>query len=163
MAQPISSYPKNEWSEEERKEIAIDALQEALVEQDEAIEKLIDIVGDLQSAGILEALQAVILAKEKIAEIAVQQVSKDSVVNVINHALGVSSVLSSLDPNISKKVMKGMVRGLEEAELYRNSPQKWSLFQLITALNDPAIQTSLQFGLHFLKGMGKELQADEKK
>lgn len=163
MAQPISSFPEKEWSEQERQDHTMNTLQEALCEQEEAIQKLLHIAGDLQSAGILEALQAIIQAKEKITEIAVRQMSKDAIVNIIQHAVGVSGELSSLDPAASKKLLKGMRRGLEEAELFRNSPQKWSTFQLLTALQDPAIQTSLQFGLHFLRGLGKELQTDEKK
>lgn len=164
MAIPITSIKREEQSPEEIKANKLSELQALIAEQDQAFNKILEITGDLNDAGIFDALKAMVKAKDDIAKIAVDQASREPVTNLINHAINASAVLSSINPEVTTKLASSLKRGLDEAELYQGNNQKASIFQVMTALNDPDINVAVKFGLDFLKGMGKELRnTNEKK
>ncbi|WP_342512953.1 DUF1641 domain-containing protein [Sporosarcina sp. FSL K6-1522] len=160
MAIPITSIAKKELTPEETKQAKLAELQSLIAEQDQAFNKILEITGDLDDAGIFDALKAMVKAKEDLAKIAVGQVSREPVTNIINHVLSASSVMAAIDPAVTEKLASSVKAGLDEAELYRGNGQKVGVFQLMTALNDPDINRAAKFGLDFLKGMGKELDKD---
>ena len=133
-----------------------------IAEQDQALNKILEITGELDDAGVFDALKAMVKAKDDIARIAVDQASREPVTNLINHVLNASGVISSIDPDVTAKLAASVKSGLDEAELYRGNGQKVSIFQLMTALNDPDMNRAVKFGLDFLKGMGKGLEYDSK-
>ncbi|HJF32064.1 MAG TPA: DUF1641 domain-containing protein [Sporosarcina psychrophila] len=157
MAVPITSIKKKELTQEEIKQKKLKELQSLIAEQEQALNKILEITGELDGAGVFDALKAMIKAKNEIAKIAVDQASRDPVTNLINHVLNATSVISSIDPDVTGKLAKSVKSGLHEAELYRGNEQRVSIFQLMTALNDPDTNRAVKFGLDFLKGMGKEL------
>jgi len=158
MAAPITSIKRNELTPEEIKQNKLEELQSLIAEQDQALNKILEITGELDGAGIFDAMKAMVKAKDEIAKIAVEQASRDSVINIINHVLNATSVISSIDPGVTSKLATSVKSGLHEAELYSGNGQKVSFFQLMTALNDPDTNRAIKFGLDFLKGMGKGLE-----
>ncbi len=158
MAVPITLINKKELTPEEIKQKKLEELQSLIAEQDQALNKILEITGELDGAGIFDALKAMVKAKDDIAKIAVDQASRDPVTNIINHVINASGVIASIDPDVTAKLGASVKSGLNEAELYRENGQKVSIFQLMTALNDPDTNRAVKFGLNFLKGMGKELE-----
>lgn len=158
MAVPITSIKRNEQTPQEIKQNKLEELQTLIVEQDRALSKILEITGELDSAGVFDALKAMVKAKDDIAKIAVDQASRDPVTNIINHVLNASSVISSINPDVTAKLAASVKSGLNEAELYSGNGQKVSIFQLMTALNDPDTNRAVKFGLDFLKGVGKGLE-----
>ncbi len=158
MAVPITSIKRNEQTPQEIKQNKLEELQTLIVEQDRALSKILEITGELDSAGVFDALKAMVKAKDDIAKIAVDQASRDPVTNIINHVLNASSVISSINPDVTAKLAASVKNGLNEAELYSGNGQKVSIFQLMTALNDPDTNRAVKFGLDFLKGVGKGLE-----
>jgi uncharacterized protein YjgD (DUF1641 family) len=161
MAVPITSIKKKELTAEEIKLKKLEELQSLIAEQDQALNKILEITGELDGAGVFDALKAMVKAKDGIAKIAVNQASREPVTNIINHVLNATSVISSIDPDVTAKLATSVKSGLHEAELYRGNGQKVSIFQLMTALNDPDTNRAVKFGLDFLKGMGKGLDDDK--
>lgn len=160
MAVPITSIKKEELTIEENKKKKLEELQSLIIEQDKAFHKILEITGDLDNAGVFDAVKAMVKAKDDILKIAVDQASREQVTNLINHLLNATTVVSSIDPEITAKLAVSIKSGLHEAELYRNNGQKVTVFQLMTALNDTDINRAVKFGLDFMKGMGKELDDD---
>ncbi|QNK90263.1 MULTISPECIES: DUF1641 domain-containing protein [unclassified Sporosarcina] len=158
MAAPITSIKWNELTPQEIKQNKLGELQSLIAEQDQALNKILEITGELDDAGVFDALKAMVKAKADIAKIAVDQASRDPVTNIINHVLHATSVISSIDPDVTAKLAASVKSGLNEAELYSGNGQKVSIFQLMTALNDPDTNRAVKFGLDFLKGMGKGLE-----
>jgi uncharacterized protein YjgD (DUF1641 family) len=160
MAIPITSIKKKEHTPEEIKQRKLAELQSLIAEQDQALNKILEITGELDDAGIFDALKAMMKAKEDLAQIAVNQASREPVTNIINHVLHATGVISSIDPAVTAKLAASIKSGLDEAELYRGNGQKVGIYQVMTALNDPDINRAAKFGLNFLRGMGKELDND---
>lgn len=158
MAAPITSIEKQVLTPEEQQQQKLDELQALLADHDEAIQKIVGIAGELNSIGILDAAGAMIQAKEKIAHIALHQVSREPVTNLINHVMKASAAMTKVDPELTDKLSSSMVKGLEAANQHVASNQKIGLFDLAKSLKDPDINRAIGFGLHFLKGMGQGLK-----
>lgn len=157
MAIPITSIKKNEQTAEQVKQKKLAELQSLIAKQDEAIHKILEVTGELDEIGLFDALHAIVKAREDIARIAVDQLSREPVTHLINHLLHLSSALSTIDPEVTNKLATSLKVGIEEAELSKTF-QKVSIFQLMTALNDPDINRAITFGLNFLKGIGKGIE-----
>ncbi|WP_438317936.1 DUF1641 domain-containing protein [Sporosarcina sp. FA9] len=157
MAVPITSIKKKQYTPEQIQEQKLEELQALLAKQDEALEKILSITGELNDIGVLDAVAAMVKAKEQIAKIAVDQVSREPITNLINHVMNASAVMSSIDPAITSKLVESVRSGLNEAELRRDNDEKVGVLQLMTLLKDDDINRGLKFGLDFLRGMGKEL------
>lgn len=157
MASPITSIHRKKLSETELQQKKIEELQSLIAEQQDSLQKMIEIASELNDAGVLDAVAAMIKAREKLAEIAVTQASREPVTNLMNHLLNAVATLSSIDPAATEKLIKAMKNGIEEAELYRGNDDRVSILQVMTALNDPEVNQAVKYGMDFLKGMGKEL------
>ncbi|MBO1913497.1 hypothetical protein J4G37_52875, partial [Microvirga sp. 3-52] len=95
MAAPITSIKLKELIAEEIQSEKLLELQLLLTKQEQAINKLLEITGDLDDAGVLDAVKAMVKAKDEIAEIAVDQVSREPVTNLVNHVINASSMLTA--------------------------------------------------------------------
>ncbi|OMP65761.1 DUF1641 domain-containing protein [Domibacillus epiphyticus] len=157
MAAPITSITKQVLTPEEQQQQKLAELQTLLADNDEAIQKILGIAGELNSIGILDAADSMIQAKEKIAHIALGQVSREPVTNLINHLMNASAVATRIDPELTTKLVGSMEKGINEGIDFLQTDQKTSVFDLAKSLKDPDINRAIGFGLHFLKGMGKGL------
>lgn len=160
MAKPITSIHKNQPTIEETQQQKLVELQALLAEQEAAVNKILAITGELNDAGVLDAVQAMMKAKEDIAEIAIDQLSKDATTTMIQNVLNAAGILSSVDPGVSEKLAASIKSGLNQAQLGSETSETIGLLDLMKSLKDPDINRAINFGRHFLKGMGKAL--DEK-
>lgn len=158
MATPITSIKKNELTEEEKQQERLAELQSLIAEQEQALSKILQITGELEEAGVIDAAQAMVNARENLTQIAVDQASREPITNAINHLLNVSSLLTSMDPHITEKLVESVKSGFHEVELYGQNEQKIGMLDLLKSLNDPDVNRAVKFGMHFLKGMGKGLE-----
>jgi len=157
MARPITSIKLKQQTPEEIQQEKLSELQLLITEQEQAINKILEITGELDDIGVFDAVQAMVKAKEDIAEIAVNQVSREPVTNLINHVMNVSGMLTDIDPGVTEKLAASVKSGLNEAELQDGNDEAVGVFDLMKSLKDPDINRSIKFGLNFLKGMGKGL------
>jgi uncharacterized protein YjgD (DUF1641 family) len=158
MAQPITAVKKNVKTKEQIQQEKLAELQKALAEKDAALTKALDFIGELDKIGALEAANAMLEAKDKIASIALGQVSREPVTNMINNLMGAAGVLTKMDPEVTAKLLDSVVSGLKQGETFVESEQKVGAYDLVKSLKDPDINRAIGFGLHFLKGMGQELK-----
>ena len=88
MAAPIKVIQKQELTEEEIKQKKLDDLKELLVNNEDALNQMFNIVGELNDIGMLEAANSMLKAKEPIAKIVLGQVTREPVTNLINNMMG---------------------------------------------------------------------------
>lgn len=157
MASPITHLKKKQLSPDEIRHNKLKELESLLAEQDQALNKLLQITGDLNDAGILDAALAMVKAKEGITEIVVHQATREPVTNLINNMMSAAGALTAIDPAMTEKLAASVANGLKDAERERTNEKKVGIFQLMKSLKDPDINRSIKFGLNFLKGMGKSL------
>jgi uncharacterized protein YjgD (DUF1641 family) len=158
MAAPITAIQKHVWTDEELKQQKLEDLITLLTDNEEAINKILDIVGELNDIGVLEAVNAMLQAKEKIAKIALGQVTREPITNLINNLMGAAGALTNLDPELTKKLVSSVTLGMDEGNKHIQSNNKIGMFDLLKVLNDPDINRAVGFGIHFMKGLGKGLK-----
>ncbi|MEJ9212017.1 DUF1641 domain-containing protein [Bacillus smithii] len=158
MAEPITFIRKKEMTKEEQIQQKLDELKSLLADHDDDLTNLLKIIGELNQAGLLEAANAMLQAREKIAKIALGQVSREPVTNLINNLMGVAGAVSNIDPDFTEKLMNSITNGIKEGNHHLQNGDKVKFRDLLKVLNDPDINRAIGFGLHFLKGMGQGLK-----
>ncbi|WP_338754402.1 DUF1641 domain-containing protein [Bacillus sp. FJAT-52991] len=158
MAAPITTIQKQQLTEEQIKEQKLEDLKTLLSENEEALNQIFSIVSELNNTGALEAATKLLQAKEEVASIALHQVSREPVTNLINHFMGIAGVLSAMDPEMTKKLVNSLNAGMDETKKLVNSEEKVGIFDLMKVLKDPDVNRAVNFGIHFLKGIGKGLK-----
>ena len=158
MAVPITGIKKQQLTEEQLKEQKLDNLKELLSENEEAVNQVFSIMAELNDIGALEAAMKLLEAKEEVAHIALGQLTRKPVTNIINNLMGVAGALTELNPETTTKLIEGLNTGVDEASKALESNEKISAFKLMKMINDPDVNRALNFGVHFLKGLGKGLK-----
>lgn len=158
MAEPITSIKKQQVTDEQLKEQKLDNLKQLLSEQEDAVNQVLLIMAELHDIGALEAAMKLLEAKEEVAHVALGQLTRKPVTNIINNLMGVAGALTELNPETTTKLIEGLNSGVEEANKALESDEKVSAFKLVKMLNDPDVNRALNFGVHFLKGLGKGLK-----
>lgn len=159
VASPITSIQRKQATPEQQQTEKLDELQALIAEQQQSLNKILELTSELDKAGVLDAANAMLKAKDELAGIAVTQASREPMTNLINNLLNTAGLLTSLNPEVTANLKNSITHGIEEAELYKGNGDKVSILQVMTALNDPHINRAVKYGLDFLKGMGKGLES----
>ncbi|MGY4796178.1 DUF1641 domain-containing protein [Lysinibacillus fusiformis] len=158
MAVPITGIKKQQLTEEQLKEQKLDNLKKLLSDNEETVNQVFSIMAELNDIGALEAAMKLLEAKEEVAHVALGQLTRKPVTNIINNLMGVAGALTELNPETTTKLIEGLNTGVDEASKALESNEKVSAFKLMKMLNDPDVNRALNFGVHFLKGLGKGLK-----
>src|SRR5699024_6616768 len=109
MAEPITNIHQSTLTEEEKIEIKFENLKKQFVDNEESVSKVLEIMEELNDIGALEAVAAMLLAKEDIAKITLDQVSREPVINLLNTIIGATSnVMATYTEKFKKLVSIGM-------------------------------------------------------
>ncbi|MDR4947163.1 DUF1641 domain-containing protein [Neobacillus cucumis] len=158
MAKPIKVIQKTELTEEQKKKQSLENLLSGVAENKESLLETLMLLQELHESGITEALGSLLKTKEKAAKIAVGQLTRKPVTNMINNAMAAGGILTELDPETTSKLAKSLTSGLQRAEQGLKEDYKIGLFDLMKAIKDPDINRALGFGFNLLKGMGEGLK-----
>jgi uncharacterized protein YjgD (DUF1641 family) len=158
MAKPIKVIQKTELTEEQKKMQSLENLLSGVAQNEDSLLETLNLMQELHDSGIMDALGSLLKAKEKAAKIAVSQLTRQPVTNMINNAKAAGGILTELDPETTSKLAKSLTAGLKKAEQGLKADSKLGLFDLMMALKDPDINRALGFGFNLLKGMGEGLK-----
>ncbi|HYK74882.1 MAG TPA: DUF1641 domain-containing protein [Pseudoneobacillus sp.] len=158
MAKPIKIIQKTELTEEQKKMQSLENLLSGVAENKDSLLETLNLLQELHDSGIMDALGSLLKSKEKAAKIAVGQMTREPVTNMINNAMAAGGILTELDPNITSKLAKSLTNGLQKAQQGLVEDTKLGVFDLMKALKDPDINRVIGFGFNLLKGMGEGLK-----
>lgn len=158
MAMPIRTIKRIELTEEQKKEQTLDSLLTEVVQTKDSLVETLDLLQELHNSGILDAINSLVKTKEEVARIAVGQMTREPVTNMINNAMAAGGVLTQMDPEMTKKLMGSVAKGLERAEQGLQSNSTTGMLDIMKALKDPDMNRAITFGMNLLKGIGEELK-----
>lgn len=158
MGKPISTIAMDEKSNEQIKQESVDGLVHFAAENSAGLKQTIELIQELHESGILEILVSLVQAKEKVAKIAIDQMVRPPVTNMINNGMAAAGALSEVDPEFTKKLVTGLTSGMKKAEDGLKSGQKAGVIDLLKAMKDPDINRTILFGINLLKGIGEGLK-----
>lgn len=157
MAAPITEI-HNPITEEDIKLQKIEELKMLVTDNEEVLNSLFNILGELNDSGVLDAATSMLRGKEQIAKVALGQVTREPVTNLINTLMGATGALMKADTDQVTKLLNSALAGIDEGSKFIETDKKIGVMNLVKVLNDPDINRAIGFGVHFLKGMGKELK-----
>jgi uncharacterized protein YjgD (DUF1641 family) len=158
MAKPITKIEQPTLTEKEMQQRSLEKVIKDVADNAEGIQQTIQLLQELHNSGVLEAVKALIEAKEKITKIAVGQLLNPPVTRAINNVMAAAEALTELDPEMTKKLTGSVVKGLKKAEEDIENNTQVGILDLLKALRDPDINRAMGFSLRFLKGMGEGLK-----
>jgi uncharacterized protein YjgD (DUF1641 family) len=158
MAKPIHIIKRTELTEEQKKEQSLESLLTEVAQTKDSLVETLDLLQELHNSGILDAINSLVKTKEEVAKIAVGQMTREPVTNMINNAMAAGGVLTQMDPEMTKKLMGSVAKGLERAEQGLQSNSETTILDIMKALKDPDLNRAITFGLNLLKGVGEELK-----
>ena len=157
MAKPIKTIQRTEITEEHIKAESLESILSGVAQNKDSLLETLQLLQELHDSGIIDALGGLVKAKDKVAKIAVGQLTRKPLTNMINNAMAAGGILTETEPETTKKLISSLSVGLQKAEEGLKSDVKFGLFDLVKALKDPDINRALGFGVNLLKGLGEGL------
>lgn len=158
MAKLISTIKKEELTTEQLQAQKLEDLKQLVANNEDAVKQIFTILTELNDIGALEAASKLIEAKEEVAHIALGQLTRKPITNIMNNLMGVAGALSDMDPATTAKLIDALNSGLDEGNKAIEADEKIGVLQLMKQLKDPDVNRAVNFGVHFLKGLGKGLK-----
>ncbi|NRD80065.1 DUF1641 domain-containing protein [Bacillus sp. BRMEA1] len=158
MAKPIQMIQKKQQTEEEIKTQSLESLLSEIAQNKDSLLETLKLLQEFHDSGIMEIIGSFLKAKETAAQIAVDQLTRQPVTNMINNVKSVGGVLTELNPDTISKLAKSLTLGLQKAETGLKNDTKLGLLDVMKALKDPDINRALEFGFNLLKGIGENLK-----
>ncbi|MGG0286343.1 DUF1641 domain-containing protein [Peribacillus butanolivorans] len=162
MAKPITKIDEPIFTEKEKQDQTLEKVLQDLSENADGIKETIKLLQELHESGILGAINNLVEAKEIVAKIAVGQLLRPPVTNAVNNAMEAAGVLTELNPEMTKKLVGGLSKGLQKAEEGFQLNKKVSVFDLVKLMRDPDVNRVMRFSLDLLKGLGEGLKGQSK-
>ncbi|HBV04733.1 MAG TPA: DUF1641 domain-containing protein [Staphylococcus sp.] len=155
MGERIRVIKRMEEPKEYKIEKDMEILQERLSDKKIAIEKGIDILDALEKAEALDAVHAAIVQRKVITGNIVTELNKEQYEGILDNIGNVLFMFGDLDLEEASVFVKKINNGMRVANR-ANSNNKTSVKDLLGALKDPEINSSITMLLNFLKGMSRE-------
>lgn len=155
MAKAIKQIEKRVPNEAEEQTEALGSILKAATENRAALLQMIDIVGELHKAGLLDIVQGILKNRHAVGVLAINQMNQPSAHRMIKNAMKALEFLGGIDPNKMGAVLSGVTSGLDKASDLPDKPI--GLWDLGKSYRDPNINASLSLMLNFLRGMGEGL------
>ncbi|GAB1612754.1 hypothetical protein AXY37_05810 [Mammaliicoccus lentus] len=155
MGERIRVIKRMEEPKEYKIEKDMKILQERLSDKKIAIEKGIDILDALEKAEALDAVHAAIVQRKVITGNIVTELNKEQYEGILDNIGNVLFMFGDLDLEEASVFVKKINNGMRVANR-ANSNNKTSVKDLLGALKDPEINSSITMLLNFLKGMSRE-------
>lgn len=158
MAAPIRKIKRIELTEEQKEKQSLESLLTEVAQNKDSLLETLQLLQELHDSGILEAVNSLVKTKEEVAQIAIGQLTREPVINLLNNAMAAGGALTQMDPDTTKKLMGSVAKGLEKAEQGLQSGSQTTILDLMKALKDPDLNRALTFGMNLLKGVGEGLK-----
>ncbi len=149
-------------TEEELQAESLVEILKAVSDNRQAIISFLDILKELQEAGLLDIVQGIMKNRSNLGSVGFEFIKVANVPIMLKKYHPCRAVfLGRLDPAKTQKLISGIGSGLEQSMHKGEEPA--NLWGLLGLLKDPNVTASISTTLHFLRGLGEELNKPEDK
>lgn len=154
MAERISKIKRIERTDAELKAESLSEVTDAIAENKDSILKAIKLIGTLDEAKILDALNGAVKQRGAITEKVVSEINKEQYAGIIHNMGQMLFLLGSLNTEELSVFLNKVTKGIHVANR-ANPNARSSVSGLIKVLKDDEINRSLTYFLTMLKGMSR--------
>ncbi|WP_377887662.1 DUF1641 domain-containing protein [Alkalihalobacillus sp. R86527] len=156
MAKAIKSIKKIELTEEEKRAQDLKEIEDALIDNKEALLETLDVVGHMKERGVISLLNGMFGEGDRVLKVLVDLLSTPENTMAIKNLMLLVGALGRINVKELEPLIERLNNGIENVSENEEIEHKTGYLDLIKALKDPEINRSLSILLLFLKGMGSE-------
>lgn len=152
MAERITEIKRLKKSYEQIKQESLNDVIDAIVENKDSILKAIRLIGILDEAKILDALNGGLKARQVIINKFAVELNKDIYSGVLTNTAQLVFLLGELDVKDLSELLSRLNRGIHAANLTKPG-DKTTIKSLVGFLRDDDLNRSMTYMLNLLRGM----------
>jgi uncharacterized protein YjgD (DUF1641 family) len=161
MAKSIRTIERKFPTEEEVQAESVKEILHVLSENREAIVSFMGILKEVHEAGVFDIGHGVLQNRKSLESIGLEFIKVANIPVMLKNVILATQFLGRLDPIRTEKLIGGLSNGLDQAMQQQDKPK--SMWGLLGLMRDPNVMASISTALHFLRGMGDELNKREEK
>lgn len=154
MAERITEIKRLKKSYEQIKQESLNDVIDAIVENKDSILKAIRLIGILDEAKILDALNGGLKARQVIINKFAVELNKDIYSGVLTNMAQLVFLLGELDVKDLSELLSRLNRGIHAANLTKPG-DKTTIKSLVGFLRDDDLNRSMTYMLNLLRGMSR--------
>ena len=154
MAERITEIKRLKKSYEQIKQESLNDVIDAIVENKDSILKAIRLIGILDEAKILDALNGGLKARQVIINKFAVELNKDIYSGVLTNMAQLVFLLGELDVKDLSELLSRLNRGIHAANLTKPG-DKTTIKNLVGFLRDDDLNRSMTYMLNLLRGMSR--------
>ncbi|MGY4691606.1 DUF1641 domain-containing protein [Salibacterium sp. K-3] len=161
MAKAITQINVQEKTEEERKKQIHQDMLDQIADNQESIRTTLDIIEELQQAGVLDMAKGLLRMREEIGSISIDKVNEPGMHHLIKNGFHAIAFIEKLDPKDIEQIMEGTVQGLDHLSKETEKGEPVGVWGLLKMMRDPHVMTALSAMGAFLHGFGEGMERKE--
>lgn len=156
LAKAIKTITRIEKTAEDQRKEDLLEVENALIENKEAIIDTLEILQHMQDRGVLSLLKGLFGQGDKVMDILVKTVDKKETTNTLKNLLLMTGVLGMINVKQLEPFLLKIDAGIARVAENKEPAEKTSYFDLARSLKDPEVNRAVTMLISFLKGMGQE-------
>lgn len=155
MANPTTSIIQ---AEDDSASKAKAQLEQAYAENAEGIVQALGLLQALEERGVLPLTRALVEQGDDVLKIILALVTKEEYMGGIKNLIALVQGLTAIPNESMQSIVAGFQGGIDEAS-HTPSAEKFGVYDILKALQDPDVSRAISHGMAFLKGMGRAIGA----
>ncbi|MCA0991581.1 DUF1641 domain-containing protein [Bacillus hwajinpoensis] len=162
MAKAIKQIKRIQVSEEEKRANDLKEIEDALIENKDALLETLNVVGGMKERGILTLLNGMFGEGDRVLKVIVDLLNVPENTTALKNLMLLFGAAGKINVQDLEPLLLKVNAGIENVAEHSEGMEKTGYFDLLRALKDPEINRSLTILMTFLKGMGKDTENEEK-
>ncbi|EGK12400.1 DUF1641 domain-containing protein [Kroppenstedtia eburnea] len=158
MARPIQRIDRIPSDPQQERQDALGEILGALTENKEAVLTTLDLLGEIQRAGVLDLLQGMVKNRHEVGVIALHQLNQPPNLHLIRNIIGGIQFLGRLHPDQLNRWLNSLSTGLERSTELMDREEPESLWELGKWMRSREVRSSLTLLVRFLREMGSSME-----
>ncbi|MDQ0217772.1 DUF1641 domain-containing protein [Peribacillus cavernae] len=162
MAKAIKQIQRIEITEEDKREKDLREVENALLENKDAILESLQVMKHMHDRGVLSLLSSLFGQGDKVLNILIKTADTPETANMLKNLLLMAGTLGTLNVKQLEPFILKVNSGIARVAETKETDEKIGYFDLARSLKDPELNRSLSLLLNFLKGMGQDTEGLER-
>ncbi|MGD6842829.1 DUF1641 domain-containing protein [Bacillus infantis] len=162
MAKAITHIQRKTLTEEEKRKKDLMEVEDALIDNKEAILESLKVMRNMHDRGVLSLLSGLFGQGDKVLDILVRAADKPETSNTLKNLLLMGGTLGMINVKQLEPFLLKIDSGIARVAEAGDTQEKTGFFDLAKSLKDPEINRAVTLLLTFLKGMGQETKELER-
>ncbi|MDP4552097.1 DUF1641 domain-containing protein [Alkalihalobacillus macyae] len=156
MAKAIKQIRRIEVTEEEKRANDLREIEDALLENKDALLETLQVVGGMKERGILSLLNGLFGEGDRVLKVLVDLLNQPENTAALKNMLLLVGTMGNINVKELEPLLLKINSGIENVAEHGEDTKKTGYLDLLRTLKDPEVNRSLTILITFLKGMGKD-------